>query len=56
MKIIKKGNLPEKKEIKETCHKCKTVFTYTTRDIQPDSRDGNYVICPVCKAFINAEK
>jgi len=56
MKIIKQGN-NKQKEVKKTCKKCKTVFTYTNEDIQPDWRDGNYVICPnqSCKTFISAD-
>ncbi len=50
MKIIKKGEKKEKEYIK-TCSGCKTKFSYKNRDIETD-RDGSYVICPVCKAFI----
>lgn len=55
MRIIKKGKLPEIKEKREVCHKCKTVFTYLPNDVKPDTRDGSYVVCPVCKAFISAD-
>jgi len=55
MKIIKKGKLPSTKEVKKTCNKCSTKFTYTQKDINYDMRDGNYVICPLCKTFISAE-
>jgi len=51
MRIIKLGNT-EEKEIPKTCGYCYTEFTYTKSDIQPDWRDGSYVICPVCKHFI----
>lgn len=54
MKIIKAGNI-KPKEVKETCHKCKTKFSYTSADVQPDWRDGDYVQCPICKAFIAAK-
>lgn len=50
MKIIKEGKQVEK-EIKKTCHKCKTKFAYTQSDTKTD-RDGKYVNCPSCKAFI----
>lgn len=53
MKIIKKGNPNEKVEIEKTCLKCKTKFSYNSHDVKPDQRDGDYVICPVCKSFIN---
>ena len=49
MKIIKEGNV-KPKEIRKTCHKCGTVFTYTEADVQSD-RDGKYVNCPKCNAF-----
>lgn len=50
MKIIKKVK-PVEKETKKTCYKCKTKFAYTKSDIKAD-RDGDYVECPSCKAFI----
>lgn len=53
MRIIKKG-LEKPKEIKKTCGKCKTKFAFTTDDIKPDMRDGDYVICPSCRTYINA--
>ncbi len=52
MKIIER-NEPEEKETKKTCYKCKSKFSYVPSDIQYDFRDGDYVICPVCKAFIS---
>ena len=55
MKIIKQGIDPEKKEIKERCYNCKTVFTYNKTDVKPDFRDGDYVICPNCGKFIAAK-
>lgn len=54
MKIIKMGNQTPKEKVK-TCHNCKTVFSFTNQDINPDQRDGDYVICPVCKTFINVK-
>jgi len=50
MKIIKEIK-PIEKEIKKTCYKCKTKFTYTQSDTESD-RDGKYVKCPSCNAFI----
>lgn len=50
MKIIKKVEL-KKKEIKKTCYKCKTKFSYNESDVESD-RDGNYVKCPSCGSFI----
>lgn len=56
MKIIEKG-IPEDKVEKEVhCHRCNTLFSYNNKDIQPDSRDGSYVICPGCKTFIGANR
>lgn len=39
---------------KASCSRCGGEFTYQNEDIQPDSRDGNYVICPTagCGQFI----
>lgn len=53
MKILKKGEI-KPKETKRTCSKCKTKFTFTSEDVQPDWRDGDYVKCPTCGAFIHA--
>jgi DNA-directed RNA polymerase subunit RPC12/RpoP len=50
MKIIKRGKI-KSEEHNEVCHKCSTEFTYVGLDIHRD-REGNYVICPVCGAFI----
>jgi RNase P subunit RPR2 len=49
MKIIKKGKI--KKEFKKTCKNCKTIFVYEKKDVKSD-RDGQYVVCPLCKNFI----
>lgn len=56
MKIIKEGKSPEEKTKKETCYNCKTVFEYSNSDIQPDFRDGDYVVCPKCGKFISASR
>ncbi len=48
MKIIKVGSI-KPKETKKTCGCCKTKFSFTSEDIKPDIRDGNYVHCPVCE-------
>jgi DNA-directed RNA polymerase subunit M/transcription elongation factor TFIIS len=50
MKILKKVK-PVEKEVKKTCGKCKTKFSYTQSDTETD-RDGKFVKCPTCKAFI----
>lgn len=54
MKIIKKGEIKEK-EVKETCYKCKSKFIYTPSDVEMDNRDGDYVKCPCCGAFISSK-
>lgn len=51
MRIIKQGKLPNP-EVTQTCHKCNTKFAYTKEDVHYDHRDGNYVKCPTCGAFI----
>lgn len=53
MKIIKRGEI-KSKTINKKCSKCNTEFEYEEKDIKQD-RDGKYVNCPVCKAFISAE-
>ena len=52
MRIIKEGKLPPK-ERKMECNNCGCVFMYEQEDIHSDQRDGNYVVCPTCKKFIN---
>lgn len=51
--VIKEGN-KKPKTFKRTCHECGTKFTYQQSDVEPDWRDGDYVVCPnkKCKAFI----
>ncbi len=50
MKIIKRGKIKSKEHPKK-CSRCNTEFTYIQSDIHSD-RDGNYVMCPACPAFI----
>jgi len=56
MKIIQEGTDPNTVEKEETCHKCGTVFSYNNIDIQPDWREGDYVVCPKCGGFIAAKR
>jgi len=56
MKVIKIGIPPQQQDIEKTCYKCNTVFSYNNADIKSDSRDGDYVECPICKSFIKAER
>lgn len=50
MKIIERGDIKPKSK-KCTCYKCKSKLEYTNDDIKTD-RDGDYIVCPVCKTFI----
>lgn len=52
MRIIKEGKLPLK-ERKMECNNCGCLFMYEQKDIYSDQREGNYVVCPTCKKFIN---
>jgi transcription elongation factor Elf1 len=51
MKIIKQVSAQIDLPKKKTCYGCKSVLEYTRVDIKSD-RDGNYIVCPVCGAFI----
>lgn len=51
MRIINNG-LDKTKEVQIRCT-CGCDFAYTKNDIHHDQRDGDYVICPWCKRFIN---
>lgn len=53
MKLIEKGKIPKNPEIKKTCYNCKTKFSYNSKDVNYDQREGNYVVCPVCKKYIS---
>lgn len=55
MKIIKSGKIPST-EKKVTCANCGTIFAYDKEDVTSDQRDGNYVRCPLCKAYIDDSK
>lgn len=52
MRIIKEGKLPPK-EKKMECKNCGCVFMYERSDVHSDQREGDYVVCPTCKKFIN---
>ncbi len=30
-------------------HSCGALVEFTRNDVQPDSRDGSYVVCPACE-------
>jgi DNA-directed RNA polymerase subunit RPC12/RpoP len=50
MRVIEQKQAPVK-ETRKTCHKCKTKLAYTADDVKQD-RDGKYIECPSCAAFI----
>lgn len=50
MRIVEAKTSPPK-ETKKTCCKCKTKLAYIESDVKQD-RDGKYINCPVCNAFI----
>ena len=54
MKIIKRGELPEKKIHSKTCAHCKSELEFEHSEVKPDpdpreaGYGGWYVLCPVC--------
>ena len=56
MKIISRGEIPEKKPVRMTCDHCKTLAEFEQSEMRPvfDQRDGDYwsVSCPVCEREI----
>lgn len=54
MRIIKEGKLPPK-EKKMKCKNCGCVFMYEPSDVHSDQREGDYVVCPTCKKFIDVD-
>jgi uncharacterized Zn-finger protein len=55
MQILKWGTLNEP-TWDRTCKRCSTEFRYNRDDIQFDMRDGNCVICPLCKTYISVDR
>ena len=53
MKIIKRGKL-KIDEVVHHCRKCDTAFSYSRKDEIIDNREGNYILCPLCGAFISS--
>lgn len=58
MRIIKRGLKPEKNiERLKKCRVCKTVFAYTSKDLQEFGYDAYTwhfgVICPVCENYLS---
>lgn len=51
MRVIKKGEKLDEKEFKKTCYKCRTTFLYFEKETEVD-REGRYIKCPECNAFI----
>lgn len=54
MRVIKEGKLPPQ-EKKMVCPKCGCVFMYDWSDIHSDQREGDWVVCPTCKKFIDVD-
>ena len=52
MRVIKAGII-RKQEWTTTCHNCGCVFAYEKGDIHADQREGDFVVCPTCRAYIN---
>lgn len=52
MRIIKEGTI-DKREYKFECFLCNCEFAADKNDKHVDQRDGDYVICPCCNAWID---
>ena len=52
MRVIKKGTI-DKREYKFECSRCNCEFAADKNDKHVDQRDGDYVICPCCNAWID---
>ena len=56
MQIIKRGQVPEEKELEATCLRCTTVIRFRAGEAKyvDDQRDGDFyqIECPVCKSLI----
>ncbi|MAO08104.1 MAG: hypothetical protein CL596_05260 [Alteromonas sp.] len=51
MDLLKKGENPKDITFITTCG-CGTKFKYNNKEIISDQRDGDYIICPLCKSGI----
>lgn len=52
MRVIKEGTI-DKREYKFECGRCNCEFAADKNDRHVDQRDGDYVICPCCHAWID---
>lgn len=52
MRVIKEGTI-DKREYKFECSRCNCEFAADKNDKHVDQRDGDYVICPCCNAWID---
>jgi len=52
MRVIKEGTI-DKREYKFECGRCNCEFAADKNDKHVDQRDGDYVICPCCHAWID---
>ena len=55
MRIIKEGKIPFPIKIFK-CFHCECEFEIDKYDIQYEPREGAYVICPCCKAWIDLSR
>jgi len=51
-KIHRRGAPPSESKYLFECKKCDSLVEFNREDVQSDQRDGDYVVCPVCLAFI----
>ena len=50
--VVKRGT-PKKKVARYSCNGCDSVVDFTEADITSDPRGESYVVCPVCKGWID---
>lgn len=48
-RIIKRGVNPVEYVYHYQCTNCQSVIEYSQSDVQFDQRDGDFVVCPVCR-------
>ena len=51
-RVIKRGEPPQEYRYEYTCGTCKSVIEFDRSDVHSDQREGDYVKCPVCSAYI----
>lgn len=53
-KVIERGEA-SKQVARHRCINCDSLVDYYQLDVMPDQRDGDYVVCPICKAWISTK-